>query len=174
MNHKTPLKWDIRKSKQKTKKWSNMFILCNHSPHAATLLSSWARHPVTLGRFRICTCRCGSETHRKWAVIITHRIHVWPFLYKFNISNSCWELAFDFNSPIDDVWCFRFQIIAMVQTFSHYVKYTWTFQFGCLTWFRYRVSIHHSLGFNWHLFEGAGSSIPNRFYYWFQVTPIHA
>ncbi len=24
-------------------------------------------------------------------------------------------------------------------------------------WFRYRVSIHHPLGFNWHPFEGAGT-----------------
>ena len=23
-------------------------------------------------------------------------------------------------------------------------------------WFRFRVSIHHPLGFNWHPFEGAG------------------
>ena len=25
---------------------------------------------------------------------------------------------------------------------------------GCSQWFRYRVSIHHPLGFNWHPFEG--------------------
>ena len=27
---------------------------------------------------------------------------------------------------------------------------------GCLTWFLYRVSIHHPFGFNWRPFEGAG------------------
>ncbi len=26
-------------------------------------------------------------------------------------------------------------------------------------WFRYRVSIHHPIGFNWHPFEGAGTHL---------------
>ena len=31
-------------------------------------------------------------------------------------------------------------------------------------WFRYRVSIHHPLGFNWHSLEGAGNFIYSMFY----------
>ena len=33
---------------------------------------------------------------------------------------------------------------------------TWNFKLGCLTWFRFRVSIHHLLGLNWHPVEGPG------------------
>ena len=35
---------------------------------------------------------------------------------------------------------------------------TWTFQRGA-KWFRFRVSIHHPLGFNWHPLEAAGKNV---------------
>ena len=28
-------------------------------------------------------------------------------------------------------------------------RHTWTFQFGCQCWFRYKMSVHHPFGFNW-------------------------
>ena len=36
-----------------------------------------------------------------------------------------------------------------------YIYHTWTSQFGCLTWFRFRLSIRHPFGFNWHPLGGA-------------------
>ena len=42
---------------------------------------------------------------------------------------------------------------------------TWTFKSGCLAWFRFRVSIHHLLGLNWHPFEGPG--VQDHYLFWF-------
>ena len=52
----------------------------------------------------------------------------------------------------------KLQEVSRLSTIFHHNKYksSWTFQFGCLTWFRFRVSIYHPLGFNWHPLEGAG------------------
>ena len=35
----------------------------------------------------------------------------------------------------------------LIQVLHLHSAYSWTFQFGCLTWFRFRLSIHHPLGF---------------------------
>lgn len=57
------------------------------------------------------------------------------------------------------IGCFVLGFILVIfwkGVYSIQYVYIWTFHFGCLTWIRYRVWVHHPLGSNWQPLERSG------------------
>ena len=98
-----------------------------------------------LYRFVLCKCVDALVPH-----LWSGRIWVWQFFKQFWLFLESWYLLFPFIKRRKHIFICIYAFVVLLWfippqngSFRIHDLYTWTFQFGCLTWFQKRLSIRH-------------------------------